>query len=161
MKKISLSLTLLAALAAIAVSTRAGASPARDAIVKLNQNWVAAWNAHNAQKMAAMWAADGDLVNPFGVKANGHAEIEKLFVEEQGGVMKGSTYKLDSFSMRQVNGSTVVGDWDGTVTGMVDPNGKALPPFQHHVVTVYVDQGGHWSAASVRAYPKLPPPPGK
>jgi uncharacterized protein (TIGR02246 family) len=161
MKKISVSIALAAALAAFAAPARTAGSPAKDAIEKLNRNWVAAWNAHDAKKMAAMWAQDGDLINPFGRKAANRAEIEKLFVEEQSGVMKASTYKIDSFSVRQLNSATAVGDWESLVTGMVDPAGKALPAFPHHVFIVYVNEGGRWWAASTRAYPSLAAPPAK
>ena len=161
MKKVTLCLALFAAASMTAVSARAAGSGAKSSIEKLNQNWVAAWNAHDAKKMMAMWASDGDLINPFGRKASGRAEIEKLFTEEQGGVMKASTYTTNSLSIRELNASTAISDSEGTVTGMVDPSGKALPPFVHEVSIVYVKKGGHWLAASVRAWAKPQPPPGK
>jgi len=38
--------------------------------------FAAAWNKHDAKAMAATWAKDGDLVNPFGRVAKGRAEVE-------------------------------------------------------------------------------------
>lgn len=160
MKKVSLSLALAVGLAAIAAPTRAADSGAKAAIEQLNQKFVTSWNAHDAKGMASVWAENGDLINPFGRKAGNRAEVEKLFQEEQAGVMKSSTYKLESSSVRELNRGTAVGDWEGVVTGMMDPSGKALPPFAHHVFTVYVNQGGHWWAASVRAYANPPAPKG-
>ena len=158
MKKASLSIALAVALAAFSAPTMAADAGAKAAIEKLNQDFVTAWNAHDTKGMAAVWAENGDLINPFGKKASNRADIEKLFAEEQAGAMKASTYKLESFSMRELNRSTAVGDWNSVVTGMTDPAGKPLPPFAHHVFVVYVMQGGHWWAASVRAYANPPAP---
>ena len=159
MKKAFLAAALAVALAAIPAPAPAAGSGAKAAIEHLNHQFVDAWNAHDAKKMAAVWAENGDLINPFGKRASNRAEIEKLLQEEQSGVMKASTYKMESFSMRELSPTTAVGDWESVVTGMADPAGKALPPFPHHVTIVYVMKGGHWSAASARAW-QIPPAPG-
>jgi uncharacterized protein (TIGR02246 family) len=159
--------TLLAAAAAVvllsaipkpAFAVDPGATAAID---KATHEWLAAWNAHDAKRMAAVWAPDGDLVNPFDRVAKGRAEIEKLFVEEQTGPMKASTYKIDKTAMRQI-GSVVVVDWDSMLTGIVGPDGKAAPPFPHHVTLLFVRRGGNWMLESARAYVFAPmPPPAK
>ncbi len=157
MKKLFLSTALAVAMAGIPASARA--ADANEAAVKeLNQDFVTAWNAHDPKKMAAAWAADVSLINPFGVRCSSRAEVEKLFEQEQSGVMKASTYKIDSFTLRKVCDDVMVGDWDSTVTGMIDPNGNPLPPFPHHVTTVYQNRGGHWTVAIVRAFQSLTPP---
>ena len=61
--------------------------------------------------------------------------------------------------MRELNPKPAVGDWEGVVTGMVDPAGKPLPPFPHHVTAVYVNEGGHWWVACTRVW-SSPPAPG-
>jgi uncharacterized protein (TIGR02246 family) len=159
MKKAVLAAALAVVLAAIPASAPAAGSGEKVAIDHLNHEFVTAWNAHDAKKMAAVWAENGDLINPFGKKASNRAGVEKIFQEEQAGVMKASTYKIESFSMRELNHATAIGDWDSVVTGMVDPAGKPLPPFPHHVTVVYVNEGGHWWAGAVRAHSN-PPAPG-
>jgi uncharacterized protein (TIGR02246 family) len=159
MKKLVLSIALAVAAAGISTSVRA-ADPG-DAIKRINENFVTAWNAHDTKKMAATWADDGSLINPFGVKCGNRGEVEKLFATEHAGAMKASTYKLDGFSLRKLDDDVMVGDWDGTITGMVDPGGNPLPPFLHHVTTVYQKRGGKWTLVVARAFQTLPPPPSK
>ena len=161
MKKISLSLLAAAALAAVSVSAAdMKAIDARDkaAIEARMQEFATAWNAHDPKAMAATWAEDGDLVNPFGRSPRGRAEIVKLFEEEQGGVMKTSTYTVGASTIREIRPGVAVADFDSTVTGMTSPDGQAIPPFAHHVTVVYVKEGGKWSAKTGRAFQLLPPP---
>ncbi|HET9793398.1 MAG TPA: nuclear transport factor 2 family protein [Thermoanaerobaculia bacterium] len=156
MKRLFLSAALAAAVAGIPIQARA-AEPA-DAIKALNQDFVTAWNAHDAKKLAAVWADDGSLINPFGLRCGNRAEVEKLFENELGGMMKASTYKIDSFAVRKTSDDVMVGDWDATLTGGIDPGGNPMPPFLHHVTAVYRNSGGHWAIADARAFHLLPPP---
>jgi len=156
MKKLFLSAALAAAVAGVPAQARA-AEPA-EAIKELNQDFVAAWNAHDAKKMAAMWGDDVSFINPFGIKCSSRAEVEKLFDKEHSEVMKASTYKMESFTLRKTCDDVMVGDWDATITGMIGPNGDAMPPFPHHVTNVYQNRGGHWSVTDTRVFQLLPPP---
>jgi len=175
MKKMSLSLVLAGALAAIPVLAGAAETKAapkktaamaagtvdaatQAAIDKRMQEFVAAWNKHDPKAMAAVWAEHCVLINPFGKKASGRAEIEKLFEGEHGGVMKATTYTINSESFMKIAGGAVVMDIDSVITGMMDPAGQALPPFTHHVTMVYVHEGGQWRATAVRAFQFLPAP---
>ena len=160
MKKVSLGIALALALAGIPRLARAADSN-EAAIKELNQDFVTAWNAHDPKKMAAAWAEDVSLINPFGVKCSGRAEAEKLFQGEQSGVMRASTYRIDSFTLRKACDDVMVGDWDATVTGMIDPSGKTMPPFPHHVTAVYQNRGGHWVTILARAFQSLTLPPSK
>ncbi len=160
MKKISLGIALAFALAGSLRFARAADSN-EAAIKALNDDFVTAWNAHDPKSLAAIFAEDVSLINPFGVKCNSRADVEKLFQGEHSGMMKASTYKVDSFLLRKVCDDVMVGDWDATITGAVDPNGKPMPPFPHHVTLVYQNRGGHWIVAVARAVAPLPPPPSK
>jgi uncharacterized protein (TIGR02246 family) len=148
---------LVLALPAVAAAADSGA---KAAVEKLSADFAAAWNVHDARKMAAVWAEDGDLINPFGQKAHGRAGIETFLEKEQSTVMKGTTYKIDSMSVRDLDANTAIADWESDVVGMMDATGKAMPPFRHHVFSVCVKKGGHWHAAAVRAYAFQPLPAG-
>lgn len=130
----------------------------RAAIEGRMNEFVAAWNKHDPKAMAAVWLAKCDLINPFGMKASGRAEIEKLFAGEHGGVMKASTYTINSGTVRMIGRGVALGEWDSVITGMTSPDGQALPPFPHHVTMVFVHEGGQWRADAVRAFQFLPPP---
>lgn len=159
MKKSILAVFVAVALAGVPVCARADSNEM--AIKELNEQWVTAWNAHDAKKMAAAWTEDGTLINPFGVKCNSRAEVEKLFEPELSGVMRASTYKIESFVLRRACDDVMVGDWDATITGMLDPSGNPLPPFSHHGTAVYKNSGGRWLMMAARVFQPLPPPPSK
>ena len=143
------------------VRAQGGADDA--AIKKPLDDFLAAWNKHDAKAMAAVFAEDGDLIQPFGRTAKSRAEAETLFQEEQTGGAKESTYAKGEVSVRRVGEDVAIADWDGSITGMKTPDGTATPPFQHHVTAVLKSQGGQWWILSVRAFAFLPAPmsPGK
>jgi len=150
-------LTILVAALALSPAL-ATAQDDEAAIRKVSNEFFAAWSRHDIKAMAATFAEDGDLINPFGRVAKGRAAIETLFTEEHAGPFKGTTYTA-TVSLRMLAPTVSLGDWDSTVTGMHDPAGNALPPFKHHVAVAYVKKDGHWLAAVARPYAFLPPPP--
>jgi len=162
MKRRGLSILAAAVLAtsAAAVGAETKTIDAKDkAAIEARMNaFVSAWNAHDPKGMAATWGENCDLVNPFGKRPKGRAEIEKVFEEEQGGVMKTSTYAISSSAVREICPGVAIGDFDSTVTGMTSSDGQAIPAFPHHVTVVYVKEGGKWSAVAGRAFALLPPP---
>jgi len=151
---------LLVAAVAAATSAPARGADAGDkgAIERLSADFAAGWNGHDAKKMAAVWAEDGDLINPFGQRAQGRAGIEKFFEAEQAGPMKGTAYRVESATVRELDPACAILDWESVVTGIKDASGKAQPPFTHHVFCVCVKKGGRWHAAAVRAFAFAPVP---
>jgi uncharacterized protein (TIGR02246 family) len=150
-----------AALVVCGISPAVWADAAADAkaISARGQEFVAAWNRDDAKGMAALWAPDGDLINPFGRVARGRAEVEKLFADEHSAMMKGTTFKVESEAVRLLGPSAAVMDWDADVIGMTGPDGKAMPPFKNHVTIVLMKQGDTWWVAAARPI-SYPPPPG-
>ena len=161
MKTLALAAVLLAV--GIGAPARGADSGAKAEFDRESHEFVAAWNVHDTKRMAAVWAQDGDLINPFGRVAKTHAEIEKLFVEEHGGALKGTTYTIESSTLREIGKDVAVGDWTSTVTGITGPDGSAQPPFHHHVTQVFVKTGGRWQLEVARAYvfATTPPEPAK
>src|SRR4051812_2827334 len=70
------------------------------------------WNKHDAKAMTMTWTKDGDLINPMGRYAKGHADIEKLFTEEHGTMMKASTLAFDNLQARALKGDQAFIDVD-------------------------------------------------
>jgi len=139
----------------------AGFAAAQDdeaAIRKVSNEFFAAWGQHDVKAMAATFAEDGEIINPYGREAKGRAAIETLFTDEHAGPFKGTTYSA-TVSLRMLAPTVAFGDWTSSVVGMHDPAGKALPPFEHHVAVAYVKKNGHWLAAEARPYAFLTPPP--
>jgi len=127
--------------------------------------FAAAWNEHDPNAMAMLWAEDGDFVNPFGRVARGREEVEKLFAADHTGIMKGTTYSMTLKWVNMVKPDVAVATWDGTVSGMRAPDGTALPALDHLVTVVTMKKDGKWWTVAARAMAPVPmapaPMPGK
>jgi uncharacterized protein (TIGR02246 family) len=159
MKASLYALTTALVLAAVAPVALSAASEDEAAIRQACANFAASWNKHDAKAMAATWAEEGDLINPFGAGAKGRAGIEKFFVEEHATVMRGTTYTAVEIKVRMLSPTIATTDWTSEITGMKDPSGAAQPAFKHHVFVIHEKKNGQWSVVSARAFSFLPAPP--
>ncbi len=138
-----------------------GPGDEQDVLKARSAEFAAAWNKHDAAAMAALWAPDGDVINPFGRVAKGRAEVEALFKDEHGGPMKMTTYSSKVTGVRVLGDRVAVLDWEANITGMQSGDGSPLPPFPHHVVVVVQkDKDGKWMVEAARPYAFAPAPPG-
>ena len=158
MKASLYALTTALVVAAAAPVALSAASEDEAAIRQTCNAFVAGWNQHDARAMAATFAEDGDLINPFGAQAQGRAGVEKFFAEEQAKVMGGTTYRITEMKVRMLSPTLATSDWTSSVTGLKNPDGAAQPPFIHHVFVVLDKANGQWLAKSVRAFAFVPPP---
>ena len=127
-------------------------------IRKLYADFIAAWNAHDPQKMASYWALDGDTIEPDGMVAKGRAEVEKHFAEEQATAMKDSTLKLTVDAVWFVTADVALVDGTYVVLNAHDPNGQPLPPRKGLVSSVVIREGGTWLVAASRSMIPIPLP---
>ncbi len=146
MRSLCISLVLLSLLSTAALA-------ADDQAIKdrLDQ-FQAAWNKDDTQAMAAIWAEDGSLINPFGAAAKGRSEIEKIFVDEHTHAFKGTTYTTSDVKVQWLTPDVAVADLTGNISGVHGSDGSAAPDFPHHVVWVFVKKDGQWMGAAARAY---------
>lgn len=159
MKTITPSVLLLAWLAVAPPSAAAAAEQQeRQEIEARIGEFTDAWNRHDAEQLSALWAEDGDLINPFGRRAMGRDEVRQLMADEHAGVMKQSNYEMKVDSMRMV-GDVALVDLDATLTGIRDPESDAeLPPLKLHAFVVMTKQDGKWMILSARPYRYLQRP---
>jgi uncharacterized protein (TIGR02246 family) len=122
------------------------------AIKKNGAAFSAAWNKHDVKALAALWAKDGDLIDPWGVTSVGRENVEKFFAEQHNGAGKlaKSTYELKADSVRFITPDVALEDWQVVLTGLSDKDGKAMGPMMHHVVLVWKKEGGKWEIAAAR-----------
>ncbi|PYQ52672.1 MAG: hypothetical protein DMF59_04020, partial [Acidobacteria bacterium] len=109
--------TFIAAL----LSTAALGQPAKSNEQQIRERldeFAATWNKHDPTAMAYFWSVDGDLINPSGRKAKGLTEIQRLFQDEQNGVMKNSTYTVTSASIRMLDPTLAIVDSDAEIAGV-------------------------------------------
>jgi len=122
--------------------------------------FAAAWTKHDAKAMAALWSADGDLIDPFGASARGRTDIEKFFQEQHTGVMKGTTYTMLGQTVRMLTPEVAVADWDTNITGMKLADGKDAPALKHHVTIVLTREASQWYFVAARPVIYAPTPAG-
>jgi uncharacterized protein (TIGR02246 family) len=158
MKKLLLC-TVLFALAALP-SARADQKDEDAAIHKRHDEWMAAWNKHDPKLMASFWVESGDLIDPFGKRAQGPQAIEKLFEGEHtgNGVMVGTTYAGTIENIRYIGRNVAIVDVAAEVSGLKGADGAAMPLLKHHVTWVAEKKGGKWMAVAARPCIPVPPP---
>lgn len=129
-----------------------------EVIRKVYGEFVAAWNAHDPHRMAAMYAIDGDVMEPDGATAKGRNEVEKHFAEEHAAAFKNTELKLTVDSVWFVTGDVALVDGTYLVVGAVDPNGQPLPPRKGLLTSVLIKEDGTWHVAASRSMIPIPLP---
>jgi uncharacterized protein (TIGR02246 family) len=118
----------------------------------------AAWNRHDSKALAALWAKDGDLIDPWGVTSVGRDAVEKFFTEQHTGAghLAKVTFDFKHEDVRLIGTDAALSDWQVVLTGLTGPDGKAMGPQFQRVVVVSAKEGGKWRFAAAR--PGLPTP---
>ena len=144
--------------------------------------FVAAWNRNDWEEMASLWSSDGDLINPFGRKAAGHAAVRAMFrIEhsnpEEAGVttlpitgdmpdpatvsmMRNTRYTIVRHSIRFLKEDVAVVDWDAQIFGIKTLAGALTPPFDHHMTLIMTRQDDAWLMLAGRPHAYASPPGG-
>lgn len=129
-----------------------------EAIRKLYDQFIAAWNKHDAKGMAAMWVEDGDEVEPDGHVAKGRAELTKMLGMQHESVMKKTKLTLTIDSVWFVSADVALVDGTYEVAGIVAPDGKELPPRKGRLSSILLNERGKWSIAASRLMIPAPLP---
>ncbi len=129
--------------------------PLEEAIRRQVDEFVNAWNKHDARAMAQVYTDDADLVNPSGRIAKNKREIETLFRDEHTNAFKDSHMKLRPSGVRLLSPEVALGEYEFEVTGVKDPTGKSTT-MQGHLTDVFKKQGSAWMVAASR--PMIPAP---
>jgi uncharacterized protein (TIGR02246 family) len=167
MRRATLTMALLLAAGAAGADEKPKTAGAEDqrALLKLEEDFAAAWNKGDYKAMAALWDDDGDLINPVGRVARGRAEIEKLFLADQTGPFKATHFTITcpATGIRMVKSDVAVVDCSWEVTGAKDAVSQARPPMTGLSSGVAMKSGGRWRWVAGRAMVPIPPmgPPPK
>ena len=144
-------------LAAFALAAGSGDDTA--AIKKSSADFVAAWNKHDPEAIAAFWATDGDLIDPWGKVSVGRAEVKKFFAGEHGGngALAHCTFENKKDSVRMLSPDIALEDWEVVLTGLKPEGAPAPLPAQfHRVVVIKKKVGDQWLIEAAR--PGVPTP---
>ena len=148
MKKVAIIALLIALCGAAAAQAPPGSMPsdqAREAeIRKVYATWVEAWNRHDVPAMSAIWALDGDMLEPDGRHADKRSGVAKLFEEEHTSVFKTARMKLAIDSVWFIKDDVALADGTYELDGVRGPEGKDLPTRKGHFSTVWLRENGKW-----------------
>ncbi|MGH7823542.1 MAG: YybH family protein [Candidatus Binatia bacterium] len=161
-----LTLSFAVATAAFAAEKKAAATKPMDLLAthaideglvnKLYAKFTEAWNSHDTKGMAAMWAPDGDHVEPDGTTARGREGVEKLFAREHQTVFKDSELELKLKSVWVITQDVALADGVYKVTGAKDQKGNAIPPREGRLTSVLLYEDGQWWVSASRLMIPVP-----
>jgi len=155
---VSVAVGLASLLMAGAAAGRQGAAGAEKELRAQADLFAAGWNHGDAKAMAAVFAVDADLINPFAATAKGRDGVEKFFANELGTLTKGTTFTIKDFSSHLLQPGLATEDMDIEIAGGAMAPDPAKP-LKNHAFLVVKKQGGKWLVVNLRAWSYLPPPP--
>jgi uncharacterized protein (TIGR02246 family) len=132
------------------------------AIRQLQARQAAAWNRHDAEAYAKLFAEDGDVVNVVGWWWKGRPEIERKLKAGFAFVFAQSTLTITDVDVRLLNPALAIAHVRWTMTGAKTPPG--LPePREGIQLQILTKQAGEWMIASFQntnSVPEMPFPQG-
>jgi uncharacterized protein (TIGR02246 family) len=158
MNKLILAVGLALALTSAApgnVMAFATAAPAEDIaneklIRSLYENFESAWNTHEGDRMADMWAIDGDHVEPDGHVAKGREEVRDLFTKQHTAIFGETTLDLTIDSVWFITRAVALIDGQYSISGIVGPEGKAIPQRRGRLTSILILEKNRWLIAASR-----------
>lgn len=135
-------------------------NPAGDeqAIRRLGSAFDDAWQRKDPQARAALFAERATLINPFGARASGRAEIESVFSGETQTIANGTSHHWGAMAILFLDADRALVDADNEIDGIRAPDGKEAPPLKYHLVGVAERTEAGWKWLAGRPYAFLPPP---
>jgi uncharacterized protein (TIGR02246 family) len=101
-----------------------------------------AWNRHDVDALAALWAEDGELNHPWGTRSVGRAAVREALTGEHTGSMADSRLVIRSIDARG-DEHTLTADIDGLLTEVRAPNGRTYD-LDHRLTAMFVRTGEEW-----------------
>lgn len=151
MKTLSILAGILLALATIACQPAEAPAPAEpapmsdeDMLKAQTDAFTKAWAAGDSESIAALFAPEGDLLDPVGVHHHGPDAIRTRYQELFEGVYKGTSLSLTTTSTQFLEPMVAVSNGTYLITGMKAADGAELPPVNGLFTTVSVKQDGNW-----------------
>ena len=148
--------------AAAGTAAESGRASDRQAVERVAQGFAEAWNRHDMDAFAALFAQRADFVNVIGLHWRGREEIKRAHVELHATRMKDSHLTISSASIRMLRPDVALVHATWELMGDTGVEGKSQPP-RHGVLSFVVDKkGGRWLIESAQntdivPLPNVPP----
>jgi uncharacterized protein (TIGR02246 family) len=117
---------------------------AKNAIEGIAAKLAAAWNRHDAQVLAAVFAEDADFTNVFGMIAKGRVGIEALHAPLFKTIFKDSTLIVTETRVRFIRPDVASVDVKWSMTGARDPLGNPWPEREGLLNWIATKYGDTW-----------------
>ncbi len=118
-----------------------------NAIKKLIDSFIAAWNLHDARAFAETFAPDADFTNVFGMRAEGRDAIEQFHAPIFETMFRDSCLSETGMHIRFLRPEIAAIDVCWEMTGARDPEGRAWPLRRGLMNLIVIRVGAEWSIA--------------
>lgn len=124
-----------------------------DTIRKVADDFVAAWNASDADTIAGLFAEDGDTITETGY-FQGWEAIAGNYKAAFEGPYKGTTLMVTTTSIRFLESDVAIGDGTYEIAGLKDAEGNDMPNIKGIWTNVMTKAGDKWRITCQR--PMIP-----
>ncbi len=121
-----------------------GTEADRSQILSLVNAMVAAWNRHDAQAFAAVFAEDADFTNVFGIEAKGRARVESTHAVIFRTLFQDSVWTTAATKIRFLSQDIAVVDIRWHLEGSCDPQGNRVGSRHGLMSLVLRRESGRW-----------------
>lgn len=113
-------------------------------VTRVVHAFAAAWNRHDMNAFAELFAEDAEFVNVVGIWWKGRAEIKAAHEFTHQTMFKHSRLSIQEVAARLPAPDIAISRCRWTLEGHVSPDGGALPPRTGILVNVLQKKGGTW-----------------
>lgn len=136
---------------AIVGATSTADSTAEAEISQFVDLFVKKWNQHDPQELNALWAENGDMINPVGEWEKGKTNVLKILVREHRGVLREAQMK------QTITNTLLLSPSMAWVDAKVSLKLPGVPEnlerhLDHHIVYLLEKQNSHWRILAIRPY---------
>jgi len=138
-----------------------GPPPDELAIRGVVENFMNAWNVHDARAFAAVFSEDADFTNWRGTSASGRSSIEAFHAPMFATIFKNSHQKFTDIKIRFIRPDVAAVDVHWEMTGALDAAGNPRPFRQGLLMFVMAKDQGRWQILvmhnlDITALPAIP-----
>ena len=120
------------------------------AVNGVDSAFVRAWNVHDMDALAGLFAPDADFVNVVGMWWHGREEIRQAHIQSHQTIFKASTLAIDSTTVKFLSPELAVAHVVWTLKGHLTPDGTPGAPRQGILSFVMNRQEGSWLIESAQ-----------
>jgi uncharacterized protein (TIGR02246 family) len=103
-----------------------------------------AWNHHDMDALASLFAADADFVNVIGIRWIGREAIKQAHAATHATIFKNSALSIGDTTIRFLTPDIAIARSLWSLTGQTERNGKVGPKRTGILTHVIVKTAGHW-----------------